>query len=41
MSSDSILVSWDEPTEPNGVITQYTVYIREEKNAKDVSSLVL
>ena len=28
MSEDSILVSWKEPDEPNGIIIQYTVYIK-------------
>lgn len=29
MSSDSILVSWKPPVEPNGIVEQYTVYARE------------
>jgi len=29
MTESSILVSWQEPQEPNGRITQYTVYLRE------------
>lgn len=29
MSTDSILVSWKPPTQPNGVVEQYTVYVRE------------
>ncbi|XP_037087513.1 LOW QUALITY PROTEIN: Down syndrome cell adhesion molecule-like protein Dscam2 [Pollicipes pollicipes] len=30
MSPDSILVSWREPAQPNGVIKRYTVYFKEE-----------
>ncbi|XP_047472709.1 Down syndrome cell adhesion molecule-like protein Dscam2 isoform X8 [Penaeus chinensis] len=30
MSADSILVSWLPPDRPNGIITQYTVYFKEE-----------
>lgn len=29
MSSDSILVSWKPPVEPNGIVEQYTVYVKE------------
>ncbi|XP_063221339.1 cell adhesion molecule Dscam2 isoform X2 [Bacillus rossius redtenbacheri] len=29
MSGDSILVSWKPPEQPNGVVVQYTVYVRE------------
>lgn len=29
MSTNSILVSWKPPTQPNGVVEQYTVYVRE------------
>ncbi len=28
MSEDSILVSWKAPDEPNGIVVQYTVYIK-------------
>ncbi|XP_071050253.1 cell adhesion molecule Dscam1 isoform X5 [Onthophagus taurus] len=35
MSSDSILVSWKPPTEPNGIIQQYTVYVQEEGSGSD------
>lgn len=28
MSADSILVSWQPPTQSNGIVTQYTVYMR-------------
>ncbi|XP_073989893.1 Down syndrome cell adhesion molecule 1 isoform X44 [Rhodnius prolixus] len=31
MSEESILISWKPPAQPNGVISQYTVYIKEEK----------
>lgn len=30
MSGESILVSWKPPSRPNGMITQYTVYVRED-----------
>lgn len=30
MSLDSILVSWKPPTQRNGVVMQYTVYVRED-----------
>ncbi|XP_059477742.1 cell adhesion molecule Dscam2 isoform X44 [Neocloeon triangulifer] len=30
MSDSSILVSWKPPEQPNGIVTQYTVYYREE-----------
>uniref|UniRef100_A0A146KTM2 Down syndrome cell adhesion molecule-like protein Dscam2 n=1 Tax=Lygus hesperus TaxID=30085 RepID=A0A146KTM2_LYGHE len=30
MSDESILISWKPPANPNGLITQYTVYIKEE-----------
>lgn len=29
MSGDSILVSWKPPEQPNGIVIQYTVYVRE------------
>ena len=29
MTESSVLVSWQTPSEPNGRITQYTVYVRE------------
>ncbi|XP_065205888.1 cell adhesion molecule Dscam1 isoform X13 [Planococcus citri] len=32
MSVESILVSWKSPVQPNGVITQYTVYYKEHAN---------
>lgn len=38
MSAESILVSWKPPTQPNGLVIQYTVYVREDSDdAKDVS----
>lgn len=41
MSAESILVSWKPPTQPNGLVIQYTVYIREDSvEAKEVSSFV-
>lgn len=30
MSESSILISWKPPEQPNGIVTQYTVYYREE-----------
>ena len=30
MSSNSILVSWKPPAQPNGIVEQYTVYVRPE-----------
>ncbi|RZF38602.1 hypothetical protein LSTR_LSTR010935 [Laodelphax striatellus] len=30
MSAESILVSWKPPTQPNGLVIQYTVYVRED-----------
>ena len=42
MSAESILVSWKPPEQPNGIVNQYTVYIREDNdNSKDVGSLFL
>lgn len=41
MSSDSILVSWKPPTEPNGIIEQYTVYVQEESPDKVKSHKVI
>ncbi|XP_026295700.1 Down syndrome cell adhesion molecule isoform X20 [Apis mellifera] len=37
MSSESILVSWRPPSQPNGVITQYTVYTKAD-NAEEPTS---
>lgn len=36
MSTESVLVSWKPPAEPNGEINQYTVYIRPSGDNKDV-----
>ncbi|XP_076062140.1 Down syndrome cell adhesion molecule 1 isoform X8 [Oratosquilla oratoria] len=33
MSAESILVSWQPPERPNGIITQYTVYFKEHGKA--------
>ncbi|XP_049833937.1 Down syndrome cell adhesion molecule-like protein Dscam2 isoform X24 [Schistocerca gregaria] len=33
MSSESILVSWKPPEQPNGIVTQYTVYVKEDSEA--------
>ncbi|CAG0885271.1 unnamed protein product [Cyprideis torosa] len=35
MGEDSILVSWLEPEEPNGVIIHYSVYMKETKSNKN------
>ncbi|XP_075224355.1 Down syndrome cell adhesion molecule 1 isoform X5 [Lycorma delicatula] len=36
MSAESILVSWKPPTQPNGLVIQYTVYLKEDgDDAKD------
>jgi len=41
MSGDSILVSWKPPEQPNGIVSQYTVYVRKDsEEAKDVSIIV-
>lgn len=34
MSSESILISWRPPSQPNGVISQYTVYTKAD-NAEE------
>lgn len=40
MTGESILVSWKPPTQPNGVVVQYTVYVKEEsEESKDVSHI--
>lgn len=36
MSTESVLVSWKPPAEPNGDINQYTVYIKPSGDNKDV-----
>ncbi|XP_072155021.1 cell adhesion molecule Dscam1 isoform X2 [Bemisia tabaci] len=40
MSEESILISWKPPIQPNGIITQYTVYVRvdSEENKEEPSS---
>lgn len=38
MSSEAILVSWRQPNQPNGIITQYTVYYKQEGNEGDAQS---
>jgi hypothetical protein len=40
MSADSILVSWRPPTQPNGVISQYTVYTKANNSEQAVSQKV-
>ncbi|XP_025414622.1 Down syndrome cell adhesion molecule-like protein Dscam2 isoform X35 [Sipha flava] len=35
MSTESVLVSWKPPAEPNGEINQYTVYIKPSGDSKD------
>ena len=37
MSQDSILVSWQEPKEPNGIVVQYTVYFKELHRGRDMA----
>ena len=37
MSTDSILVSWQPPKEPNGEIIEYSVYIKELDRSKNTS----
>ncbi|KAG7213705.1 hypothetical protein KM043_002942 [Ampulex compressa] len=37
MSAESILVSWRPPSQPNGVISQYTVYTKAD-NAEEATS---
>lgn len=36
MSTESVLVSWKPPAEPNGDINQYTVYIKPSSDDKNV-----
>jgi len=36
MSTESVLVSWKPPAEPNGDVNQYTVYIKPSGDNKDV-----
>ena len=35
MTEASILVSWQRPEEPNGMIIEYTVYIKEIDRSRD------
>lgn len=39
MSAESILVSWKAPSQPNGVIKQYTVYYKDK--SKEVSIFMI
>nr|XP_031842375.1 Down syndrome cell adhesion molecule-like protein Dscam2 isoform X1 [Nomia melanderi] len=41
MSPESILVSWRPPSQPNGVIAQYTVYTKAENAEEPTSQKVL
>jgi hypothetical protein len=36
MSPESILLSWKPPTQPNGVVAHYTVYVKESGDGKSV-----
>jgi hypothetical protein len=40
MSGDSILVSWKPPEQPNGIVSQYTVYVREDSEEAKAVSIV-
>lgn len=40
MSAESILVSWRPPTQPNGVISQYTVYTKPDNTEEPISQKV-
>ncbi|XP_076390028.1 Down syndrome cell adhesion molecule 1 isoform X5 [Megachile rotundata] len=40
MSAESILVSWRPPSQPNGVITQYTVYTKADNTEEPTSQKV-
>lgn len=40
MSGDSILVSWRPPSQPNGVISQYTIYTKAEDSDQPISQKV-
>lgn len=41
MSAESILISWRPPSQPNGVISQYTVYTKADNTEKPISQKVL
>ncbi|EGI61628.1 Down syndrome cell adhesion molecule-like protein [Acromyrmex echinatior] len=40
MSSESILISWRPPSQPNGVISQYTVYTKADNTEEPTSQKV-
>ena len=40
MSAESILISWRPPTQPNGVISQYTVYTKADNTEEPISAKV-
>lgn len=40
MSADSILVSWRPPSQPNGVISQFSVYMKTNSSEQPVSQKV-
>lgn len=40
MSAESILVSWRPPTQPNGVIAQYTVYTKTNNSEQPTSEKI-
>lgn len=40
MSAESILVSWRPPSQPNGVISQYTVYTKADNTEEPTSQKV-
>ncbi|KFM74748.1 Down syndrome cell adhesion molecule-like protein Dscam2, partial [Stegodyphus mimosarum] len=37
MLSDAILLSWQPPTQPNGILQQYTLYQRTTQNNRQVT----
>ena len=41
LDSSSVVVSWQEPTEPNGRITHYTVYVNGSADGSMTSGPVL
>ncbi|XP_029175736.1 Down syndrome cell adhesion molecule-like protein Dscam2 isoform X22 [Nylanderia fulva] len=41
MSAESILISWRPPSQPNGVISQYTVYTKADNAEESTSQKVL
>lgn len=41
MSAESILISWRPPSQPNGVISQYTVYVKAENAEEPTTQKVL